>query len=350
MAKPPLRHYCTHFDRNYLLKGLALYRSLERHGGEFNLHIVCLDETTFELLVRLRLRHARLIRCGDFEDPALLAVKPTRTVAEYCWTCTPSVPLYVLQQNANIDLITYLDADLFFFSSPEPIFEEFGTASTLITEHRFAPRFVPYEVNGKYNVQWLTFRRDDAGMSTLRWWREKCIEWCFYRLEGDRMGDQKYLDSWPDRFPGVHVLRHLGGGVAPWNFSNYRITERNGSPYVNGVPVIFYHFHGFRWRTDGSFVPVAQMYLQDAPLPELIYGPYQAEIASVLHDVRQYDPEFSFGLEAVETATAPSELATRAYWSVPESCRAAIRKIIPRLFRARLLRVLGISDHRSTLR
>lgn len=349
MAKAPVRHYCTHFDRNYLLKGLTLYRSLERQGGDFVLHIVCLDDTTFGLLSRMNLRDVRLIRHLDFEDAELLAVKPTRTVAEYCWTCTPSVPLYVLERDRDIDLVTYLDADLFFFSSPEAIFEEFGSASTLITEHRFAPRFSPYEVNGKYNVQWLTFRRDEAGMAALRWWREKCIEWCFYRVEEDRMGDQKYLNSWPTRFAGVHVLQHIGAGVAPWNFSNYRIsTDSKGTPCVDGVPVIFFHFHGFRYRADGRFIPVAPMYLQDAPLPGVIYGPYQEAIEKTLRYVRKYDQEFAFGLEPVDTIPAPGDIAEKAYWRVPESCRGALRRLVPRALRARLLRVLGIDDHRGT--
>ena len=38
----------------------------------------------------------------------------------------------------DINLITYLDADLLFYSSFEPIFNEIGNSSIAIIEHRFA--------------------------------------------------------------------------------------------------------------------------------------------------------------------------------------------------------------------
>lgn len=339
----PRRTYCTHFDRNYLLKGLALYRSLERHGGDFVLYIACLDRTTYGMLQKLRLDKVRLIPSEDFEDPQLLRVKPTRTVAEYCWTCTPSVPLYVLEHNPDIGLVTYLDADLFFFSSPEPIFEEFGDESILLIEHRFAPRYAEYEVNGRFNVGWLSFRRDDNGMAALRWWREKCIEWCFYRLEDDRMGDQKYLDKWPTHFKGVHVLKYVGANVAPYNFSRYRIARRNGLVYVDEVPLVFYHFHGFRQLADGRFIPIAEMYLQDAELPREIYEPYQIACEEALQQVRKHDRAFAFGLEPARELISPNYVAAKTYWTVPEVCRKLLRKCFPRRLRTRVRRALGVT-------
>jgi hypothetical protein len=345
-ADSPVRHYCTLFDRNYLLRGLALHRSLERHAGKFVLHVLCMDDTVHELLGRMALPGMRLIRRVDFEDPELLAVKPTRTVAEYCWTCTPSLSLYALKRNPEVELITYLDADLFFFSSPEPIFAEFGGASTLIVEHRFAPRFAHFTVNGKYNVEWLTFRRDANAMAALRWWRAKCIEWCFYRLEEDRMGDQKYLDRWPMQFEGVHVLQHVGAGVAPWNFTNYRIWTENGTPMVDNLPLIFYHFHGFRYQSDGRYVAMTPMYLHDAVLPRTIYDRYNEAIEDALAFVRRFDPEFSFGIEPASDVAMPGEAVAKAYWRVPEWCRVAARRIVPRAIRGRLIRALGGRDDR----
>ncbi len=323
MGDTPVYHYCTLFDRNYLLKGLALYRSLERHGGEFVLHILCMDDTVHELITRMGFDKVRLIRRVDFEDPQLLAVKPTRTVAEYCWTCTPSLPLYVFDQNPDVDLITYLDADLFFFSTPEPIFEEFGDASILIVEHRFAPCFASSIVNGRYNVEWLTFRRDANGLAALRWWREKCIEWCFYRLEEDRMGDQKYLDDWPTRFAGMHILQHLGAGVAPWNVSQYIVTERDGQIWVDHRPLIFYHFHQFQMFRGKRYVWASRGYSGETGLPQIVYERYICELEAAVERVRSIDPRFSHGI--VKPEKLPLRKMARRF--LPPSVRIALGRL-----------------------
>ena len=95
-------HFCTYFDKNYLFKGLALYRSLERHLDGFTLWILCFDELTREILQKMGLERANLIALAEFErgDEALLEAKGTRSYKEYLWTVTPSLPLYILKLSA----------------------------------------------------------------------------------------------------------------------------------------------------------------------------------------------------------------------------------------------------------
>ena len=53
---------------------------------------------------------------------------------------------------------------------------------------------------------------------------------------------QKYLDTWPNRFPGVVVVRHQAANAAPWNISNYMVREDKGGVWVDEEPLIFFHF------------------------------------------------------------------------------------------------------------
>jgi hypothetical protein len=336
------RHYCTLFDRNYFFKGLALHRSLETHGGDYVLHILCMDDAAHEMLVGMGLPNVRLIRHADFADPALLAVRPQRSVAEYCWTCTASLPLYVLDRNPEIDLITYLDADLYLYSSPEPLFCELGDRSILILEHRFAPRFAHFAESGKFNVEWLTFRRDEDGLGCLRWWREKCIEWCYDRLEDGRYGDQKYLDDWPERFRGVHVLRNIGAGVAPWNFENYRVDARASQVHVDDVPLIFYHFHGFKLTPWGGYVPMPEIYEAVRSADAEIYAPYADGLRESLRRTRMFAPDFAFGIEPWGSALRLGlhRLVHKSYWAVPEWVRHFARRLFPASVRSRVVRLL----------
>lgn len=243
-----MRYFCTYFDHGYLQRGLALYASLRRHAVAFRLWVLCMDEISYQTLVRLALPGVELIALHDFErgDEELLRAKDTRSKVEYYFTCTPSLPLYIMAHWPEVDLITYLDADLYFFADPQPLFDALGTGSITIIAHRFAPQLRHLAENGVYNVGWLSFRRDANGLACLRWWRERCNEWCYDRIEPERFADQKYLDDWPQRFTGVVVLTHKGANLAPWNVANYQLTTRGGQIWVDEDPLIFFHFHAFR--------------------------------------------------------------------------------------------------------
>ena len=155
---------------------------------------------------------------------------------------------------AAVDIITYLDADLFFFSDPTPIYREISDHSIAIIAHRFPPTLCGLEQHGIYNVGWVSFRRDELAFTCLNWWRDRCIEWCYDRCENGRFADQKYLDNWPTLFQGVIFLCHKGANVAPWNLSNHKIRQDGRHVWVDDQPLVFFHFHGFkqirRWIYD----------------------------------------------------------------------------------------------------
>lgn len=292
------RYFCTLFDSGYLLKGVAMLKSLARYCPDAHVHVLCMDRQTQDILTKLDLPHITCIPLSDLEDEALLEAKKDRGVAEYCWTLSPCLPWYVLQNNPQIDFITYLDADLLFYSSLQPLFDEIGDSSIAIIEHRFTPRLQDREVNGRFCVEWVSFRRDEEGMACLSRWREQCIEWCYYRLEEGRMGDQKYLDEWPDRYPSCHILLHPGAGIAPWNYAQYAFDwNQSGGITVQGAPLIFYHFHQFQLLDSGRFDRLSTFYTSESPEPEPVYEAYESALKAVLLEVRAVAPGFAGGLK-----------------------------------------------------
>ena len=319
------RYYCTLFDSNYALKGIAMLRSLARHSVELHVYVLCMDNLTETLLTGLRLSYVTCIKLTEVETDEILEAKRDRSIAEYCWTLSSCIPWHVMQRHPEIDCITYVDADLLFYSPVEPIYAEIGDASVAIIEHRFTPRFSHLEVNGRFCVEWVSFRRDQEGMECLRRWREQCIEWCYYRLEDTRMGDQKYLDEWPRLYRGVHIIQHLGAGVAPWNFDQYAIvTDDQSRTTINGSPLIFYHFHQFQLHDDGSFFRLSPAYTELHREPELVYSAYEAALKESLQLARTVYPGFAGGLKR-----RPKE-ALR--WS-PASLWARLRVACGRLLR-----------------
>lgn len=275
-------HFCTYFDHNYLSAGVALYRSLSRYCDAFVLWVLCLDQISYDVLRRAALPHIRLISLPELEreDARLLAAKQDRSLIEYYFTCSPFLPTYVLTHCPEVEVLTYLDADLFFFSEPSAIYRELGKGSVLIVEHRFPPHLQRLAIYGTYNVGLLAFRNDADGRQCLAWWGDRCLEWCYDRVETGRFADQKYLDDWPSRFRNVVVLQHRGAGLAPWNVAQHRLRVAGDRVWVDSEPLVFFHFAGLEQLGSCAYDPALERYglRPTGVLKHGIYAPYVREL------------------------------------------------------------------------
>jgi hypothetical protein len=252
----------------------------------FKLWILCFDAECFNTLKQFNLPSIVPISLSEFEagDEALLKAKKNRSRIEYYFTSTPSIMLYVLKNNAEVDVITYLDADLYFYKGLNSIYETFKGNSLLIIEHRFAPHQRYRERHGKFNVGYISARRDENGISCLNWWRSRCNEWCYDKVEKTRFADQKYINKWPELFKGVLNLGHKGANLAPWNLPNYNLSLENGKVTVDGEPLIFFHFQGLKKINANTY----DTGLRDYGVPlsptikNCIYQPYIRELEEII--------------------------------------------------------------------
>lgn len=290
-------NFCTLFDSNYSAKGLAMYYSLVEHCPSFHLYIFAFDDKLVNALMKMKLDHVTVVSLKEFEDEELLAVKPTRTPGEYCWTCSGSTILYCLQ-HYNIGSCTYIDSDLYFYADPSVLIDEMGNDDVLITEHRYTPKYDQSKTSGKYCVQFMTFKNNANGLKILKWWRNACLEWCYNRCEDGKFGDQKYLDDWTTRFQGVHELQHLGGGVAPWNMQQYEFIRKGKSVY--GVesstkkvfPVVFFHYHSLQCYRKGfmrEFWVVDRGYELPLSARKLLYSEYLSKLKRCYRQMKRID-------------------------------------------------------------
>jgi len=291
-------NFCTIFAKNYLYQGLALYNSLIRYCPDFQLWVLCMDEITYEILKKLKLGRARLISFKELEeeDKELFKVKNSRTIGEYCWTCKAPLLFHILNRISMEDIVIYLDSDLFFHFSPEPIYKEFNGASIGITPHRFLPEKKYFEKNtGIYNGGMLMFRKNNNSLGCLKWYRKKCLEWCFFRHENGKIGDQGYLNDWPRLFSGVRVFQHKGINLAPWNIKNYKIWVRDNQIFIDEVPLVFYHYHSFKIYSINKFKPCSLGFNIPKNDQEIIYKPYFTELDKIITEIKRIEPNFQSG-------------------------------------------------------
>jgi len=214
-----------------------------------------MDMETEQILEKAALRNVRLVTSRQLEeaDKGLATAKTNRSRIEYYFTAKASLVLHVLDRSPEANRVTYLDADLFFFADPGLLDAELAGCSVAISPHRFSTKNQHLEEHGLYNAGWLMFRRDQDGMACLKWWREKCLEWCRDVVDGDRYADQKYIDRFSSMFRNVCAVKHAGANLAPWNLDTAALEYSGNMVQANGQPLVFFHFHGFKRIVPGIF-------------------------------------------------------------------------------------------------
>lgn len=304
-----LHNYCTLFDSFYLSRGLAMYGSLAEHSSDFHLYIFAFDNLTNEILLNLKLNKVTVVALDEFETPELKQVKKERSIAEYCWTCTPSIISHVFK-NFNVADCTYVDSDLFFYADPAILLSELDhyKKNVLITEHRFSylPRLFHEKRAGRFCVQFLTFRNEETSLKILDKWRGQCIAWCYARYEDGRFGDQKYLDEWPAEYYNIHILLHQGGGVAPWNLQRYRFSKDGnsikGRVHKTGseFSMVFFHFQYVKFLKNRTYD--VGWYLISSYLKKLFYEPYLMKIEEIETKLREMNLYYRKGFTNFKSA------------------------------------------------
>jgi hypothetical protein len=272
-------NFVTHFNSGFLLQGISLYLSMQRHLDDFTLWVICLDDLVSKSLRKIELPNIKIIERDVWETEELRTLRDQRSFREYCWTVTPSVPKFVFNIDANVKRVTYVDADLWFRKDPRSIFNEFSDSkkSVLITDHHYAPEFDQSSISGQYCVQFMTFVRDDSEIVRSHW-ESQCRDWCYAYHDNGKFGDQKYLDAWPSKYEAyVHLLGDKTAILAPWNATRF--------PYGNSL---IWHFHGVSITRQGKKIVVDYGY---APLPDVtidnIYEPYLGDLRKAAGMLRE---------------------------------------------------------------
>jgi hypothetical protein len=334
--------FCSIADAKYLAQVVVMQRSLREALPGARSEVLCMDRQTRRVLEAMALPGLVPVAIEELEsrDPELLAVREGRTPHEYAQTAKPAICLDLLRRR-EADWVTYVDADSMFFSDPGPVFEELGEASIGILGHRFAPRFRSRERwASPYIPSWVSFANDPRGVEVARWWRSRCIEWCFHRVEGERHSDQGYLRDWPRRFDGVHVLQHPGLGPAPWTH-NDGLGREGATVTIDGQPLILFHYQSLRLQRargitrGGRPVPDAPMslfwrvyrgYRISDREQDLVWEPYLRRLGAALAEASAIEPGLVDDLQPPSPQQIGRDLVRHAWMRKHELAAALERR------------------------
>jgi hypothetical protein len=288
-----------------LAKGLASFHSLCQYSDNFLLWVLALDPLCAKKLRSIGDNRLRVVSLADLEKsrPALRACRRNRSLIEFYFTCSPVFIHFVLGHLKAGEAVTKIDADCYFFASPESIHAQEGDCSLAITPHRFTSHAKEKAIYGKFNVGWVTIRKDPIGSRCAEVWAKQSLTWCYDRPERHRFADQKYLDEWPSRYRNVRVLDRPGINQAPWNSEASLLHATGNKRFVDGLPLVFFHYHSLRQAGENRFYANLSEFMArpSKDLVKKIYVPYVDAILGIQvmysldpqdsHVVRDYEDQ-----------------------------------------------------------
>jgi hypothetical protein len=268
-------NYITVCDRNYLPKALALYESMKTHSkDDFGFHLFYIGYDCPDIPFPQEELQIHII--NDIEQLKFTELlRDNRTYGEYCWSLASICTRYAMDC-IGLSPYVYLDSDLFFYNDPKIVLDYIGDKSVAVVPHNFLPedigRLLP---NGLFNVSYVYFKGDNESRDILNNWTYQVITKC--RSESGCMGDQSYLDEWPDILNENLSVLTDGMGNGPWHIRAYAVSHNDYlDPFIKRdgnlewSSLIFYHFHEHH-RTGKERTG----YLLNESVIKYIYEPYE---------------------------------------------------------------------------
>jgi len=264
-----MNYYCTHSDINYLAKGIALYRSIYEKDTNFKLFYLCTDDESYKVLTKMGLPFVAPISLANLEQMDAELSKARNNPAsqygdaysQFCWTLTPYFINWLLRNELPRKAqLLYCDADLYFYHSPQLIFDACAVYSVGIHTHQFESYNPDTNNVGEFNVGCVFFRNDIDGALISDKWKNWLLNPKneYYQKYGT-CGDQKYLDLFIPLFGENNVcVFDRGHNIlhgAPWNFTRYQFHNNNHVRKFGeqSQPLVFNHFSHFVLNQDGSW-------------------------------------------------------------------------------------------------
>ena len=266
-----MNHFVTLFNFNYLPQGLAMINSL-KSDSKFTIWVICLDEKIFNFLSDKKIKNVNLIKLQELEKFIKYDYKKSRSFLEYCWLLTPFSIKYILENVPDIKEVTYIDADIFFFKKIDPLLVEFQNSNKdiYIQLHDFEMQNVSFSKNGKFIVQFLTFKKNQKAEIIRNEWEKMCIQSTSIDYKKNIVGDQKYFDELYFKYSeNFCVSKNFDFFQAPWTFKKSKISE-----------VILYHFHSL--KIYGNRIKIFSGYQLDNEIIQNIYIPYLKELKKII--------------------------------------------------------------------
>jgi len=247
-------NYCTYFDKNFLVQGLTCIHTLKKYNRNSFFYILALDSETQLKLENLNLSFIKVISLNLLlqKFSILRKEKKKRNLNEFFFLLTPFL-IFFLLKHQKINHVSYVDADLIFFSKIIKIKKLFKKNDILASYHDYNQNKV---TTGKYNVGFLVFKNNKRVLSQVHVWMKQCI--ISTTVDGSYSniicGDQKYLENWEKnkkiKFSGIKVRNF---NIGAWNITEKKFSKKNGMLMCDNSKLYCIHSNFIKFDIKNGF-------------------------------------------------------------------------------------------------
>lgn len=249
-------HIFTITARNYLSLALTLGQSVAHHHPEARFTI-CVADGLDGISPELPERHRLLDAHEVLSTEAFIDLSFKYDVTEFCTSFKPAVFKHLFANEADTELVYYMDPDTRLYSRLDPITQSTPSKTLYLAPHVLDCRVAddnPYPEyhhlwEGIFNLGFCAVRRTADSVRVLDWWDARLREYCYADYADGLHTDQKWMDYAPALFTEqLEVVRHYGVNVSHWNLIERPLDKRDGHWFAGPDPLIFFHFSGFDFK------------------------------------------------------------------------------------------------------
>ncbi len=242
---------------NYLAQAKTLFDSISRTNPGWKFIIGLVDKN--DKNVDLSFLDCEMVTVDVLNIPGFDSMVQRYTIVELLTSAKPFYFEWLFDNYPAAGNVVYFDPDIMVFQPLTRLEESLEKFDIVLTPHFTTPindDKLPTELHvmqtGIYNLGFIALKRSDNTMAMLKWWQSRLQEQCLIDLSRGLFVDQLWMNLAPAYFDKVLVEKYPGYNMAHWNLHERRMEKTDGEWYVNGVPLIFYHFSHYSPANPGS--------------------------------------------------------------------------------------------------
>jgi len=247
--------------KNYI--GLAQIErdSVLRYSPDIDFHIFVADEFESPAPLDSYIHIAR--QTLDYSETEWMDMAFKYNLTEFCTAIKPACFQHLFR--VGYQRVLFIDPDIYAFSSFADLFLRLEQYDMLLTPHIVGlhtlykgqqPEWT-FNTSGVFNLGFCGMADTPLIHHFLEWWRARLQDNAFTDRSMGNFTDQKWM-NWAPALLGdkLCVMRDLGLNVAPWNFFEREIFQKDDALYVrfrdkeNGEqsgPLVFVHYSGYSY-------------------------------------------------------------------------------------------------------